>query len=52
MTLMLERMAWPSKGQLDMCFPYGMRAAEAAGDGRGVSLVAEEIAAENGRGAP
>jgi len=36
-------MIWPSKIQSDMCFPYGLKAAEEAGKGRQVNLVVEEL---------
>ena len=34
-------MIWPSKVQVEMCFPYGYRAAEWAGDGKLVELLVE-----------
>lgn len=36
-------MIWPSFLQLDMCFPYGSKAATEAGQGRPVNLVVTEI---------
>ncbi len=36
-------MIWPSKMQLDMCFPYGPDAETALGRGRCVNLMVEEI---------
>jgi len=40
-------MIWPSLGQLDMCFPYGLKAAEESGDGQRVNLVIEEVRTVN-----
>lgn len=36
-------MVWTSRVLLDICFPSGAQGAEAAGRGRAVNLVAEEI---------
>jgi hypothetical protein len=43
------RLIWPSRVQVDMCFPYGAKAEEERGAGRLVRFVATEIAEENGR---
>jgi hypothetical protein len=38
-------MVWPSRIQLEMCFPSGTEPAEKQGDGHKVNLVVEEIPA-------
>lgn len=34
---------WPSKLQVEMCFPYGTAVEEARGKGRLVNLIVEEV---------
>ena len=33
---------WPSKGQFEMCFPYGYQAEEEQGKGRAIRVIVEE----------
>lgn len=40
-------MIWPSWGLFSMCFPYGVRADEAAGNGRSVRLRVSVVAPDD-----